>query len=130
MCCPENLPSQYYEPFENSEEEEVFMIIDKYEPPTNPLTLINPNHYQDIIITLEPTLSEHYNLTPYQDIEFTSNGIHYNRMYCTWYYIKYISQRLTQNFGRHAWTRDWKGPAAQCWCGDKLYSPSDEYIKY
>ncbi|CAG8652917.1 3077_t:CDS:1, partial [Scutellospora calospora] len=59
VYCSENLPPQYYETFENYEEEVFMMAIDN-ESPTNPLTLMNPNHYQDIITTLEPILYENY----------------------------------------------------------------------
>src|ERR1043165_245562 len=84
-----------------------------------------------MIETLAPTLDEHYttSLRPYPDVIFSQEGIQYGGMHCTWYYIEHISTRLSQKFNRRAWPRDWKGPAAQCWCGDKLYSPSDECSK-
>ncbi|CAG8586003.1 932_t:CDS:2, partial [Scutellospora calospora] len=59
VCCPENLPPQYYETFENYEEEVFMMAIDN-ELLANSLTLMNSNHYQDMITTLEPILYENY----------------------------------------------------------------------
>ncbi|CAG8656432.1 247_t:CDS:2, partial [Scutellospora calospora] len=49
----------YYETFENYEEEVFMMAIDN-ESPANSLTLMNPNHYQDMITTLELILYKNY----------------------------------------------------------------------
>jgi len=57
---------------------------------------------------------------------FSSEGIRYNNQFCTWYYIEYISERFRTKHSGKSLTRDGKGPTAQCWCGNKLYSPCDE----
>jgi hypothetical protein len=62
-------------------------------------------------------------------VEFSQEGIQYGGMQCTWFYIEHISTQLSQKANRRDWPKDWKGPLAQCWCGDKLYSPSDECPK-
>ena len=120
-CCPEQLPS-------NNREKEVFMMTIEEE---SEVLSIPDEHYQEIIKTLQPTLTEGLTqyLRPYQSIEFTSAGIQYDGQHCTWYYIEHISAQLSQKFGCHALPRDWKGPSAQCWCGDKLYSPCDDCSK-
>ena len=119
---------------EDEEEVEIFHLTamkEVEETSTYIQTTMNLFNYQDIIETLAPTLAEHYTtfLQPYPDVIFSQEGIQYGGMHCTWYYIEHISTRLSQKFNRRAWPRDWKGPAAQCWCGDKLYSPSDECTK-
>ncbi|CAG8787467.1 1162_t:CDS:2, partial [Dentiscutata erythropus] len=37
--------------------------------------------------------------------------------------------QLSQKNSSKYWPRDWRDPTAQCWCDDKLYSPSDDCIK-
>src|SRR6185312_1966321 len=39
---------------------------------------------------------------------------------------EHISKRFSGKDKGKGLTRDWKGPCAQCWCGNKLYSPCDE----
>ncbi|CAG8557222.1 21655_t:CDS:1 [Dentiscutata erythropus] len=68
-------------------------------------------------------------LHPYEDVKFTQKGIYYNQQHCIWYYIEHISNRLKQKTKKKHLTRNWKGPTAQCWCDNKLYSPSDECSK-
>jgi len=125
-CCPEQLPTSK----SSDNEEEVYMLTTIEEEETETFSIPN-EHYEDMLNTLQPTLTEELTqyLRPYQNVEFTPEGIHYEGQNCTWYYIEHISARLSQKFNRRAWPRDWKGPAAQCWCGDKLYSHCDECPK-
>ncbi|CAG8472197.1 12777_t:CDS:2 [Dentiscutata erythropus] len=87
--------------------------------------------YQEVRKLLKPNPPEHtlLGLYPYERVKFTPTGIRYDDQYCTWYYIKHISARLGKKTKGKHWEYDWKGPNAQFWCSDKLYSPEDDCTK-
>jgi len=73
---------------------------------------------------LSPSLLN--SMRPYERMTFSPDGIEYDNQFCTWYYIEHISKWFGIKDKNKGLARDWKGPCAQCWCGNNLYSPCDE----
>ncbi|PKB95168.1 hypothetical protein RhiirA5_386188, partial [Rhizophagus irregularis] len=64
---------------------------------------------------------------PKENFVLTKEGVGLDGLFYHWNYFSRLDEQFKRKAPRRvAWDYDWKGPAARCWCGNQLYSPSNE----
>ncbi|CAB4373962.1 unnamed protein product [Rhizophagus irregularis] len=64
---------------------------------------------------------------PKENFMLIKGGVSLDESFYHWDYFSRLDKQFKRKAPRKAtWDYDWKGPSARCWCGNRLYSPSDE----
>ncbi|CAB4392219.1 unnamed protein product [Rhizophagus irregularis] len=63
---------------------------------------------------------------PKENFVLSKDGVYLDKSFYLWTYFARLNEQFQRKPPKRAtWTYDWKGPTARCWCGDRLFSPSD-----
>ncbi|PKY59154.1 hypothetical protein RhiirA4_481663, partial [Rhizophagus irregularis] len=64
---------------------------------------------------------------PKENFVLTKEGVGLDESFYHWDYFSRLDEQFKRKAPRKTtWDYDWKGLSARCWCGNRLYSPSDE----
>ncbi|CAG8767528.1 9164_t:CDS:1, partial [Ambispora leptoticha] len=106
---------------------EVFMAGSYQQSESGIIDIEISNIVESMLKYSPPPCVQRY-LKPYINIRFTPEGIYYENLMSMWYHLEYITSKFNKKDKKKGYLHDYKGPSAQCWCGNNLHFPEDEYI--